>query len=184
MNLTTEMKSTDAEIIDLQSQLIGFCLNKLHRKNLAEDVSQEAIARYFATIQKGVVIENRRAWVFSVARNLIVDHCRANKAITVGHDWGDCEVDPNSLDSNDEQIYQLAGSEVAQEELVTVIPRALKKLPVKDQQYLNNYYFARKSYESLANDDGISVTASKGRMFRARQRLRSQLELEMKKKCC
>lgn len=179
MTLLHEMKPADPDFETLLPQLMGFCIKKLHRKGLSEDIAQETIARYFANLEKGVEIKNARAWMFQVARNLIVDYCRSNQPYCVGDDWGEIGIDSSSLEDDSEQVFCIGGREVMQSKMLLVLPEAIKKLTRADRDYLNDYYLNDASYGDLACNEGISVTATKGRMYRARQRLRAQLEAEV-----
>jgi RNA polymerase sigma-70 factor (ECF subfamily) len=43
---------------------------------VAEDLTQEAFLRLYASMENGQSVDNVSAWVFQVARNLAVDHLR------------------------------------------------------------------------------------------------------------
>ncbi len=179
MTLTHPMETTTPNYISLRLQLIGYCIKKTHDKNLAEDLAQEALTRYFATINLGKTVENTRAWLFHVLRNLIADEGRSKRHHCVGHDWGDNEADPNSLEDDDGAVCRIGNSDVSQCEVLAMMPRAVSKLGCLDRQYLNGYYRHGKSFKEFSCNEGISLSASKGRMFRARHRLREQIEIEV-----
>lgn len=173
------MKTTAPDFDNLQSQLIGYCIKKMHDRNAAEDIAQETLTRYLANVEKGVVINNIRAWMFQVARNLIIDSSRARRPRCVGFDWGESEADPESLNSGDNEMCLIAGKEVQQSSVLALLPKAMAKLTRDDRSYLDNYYYKQQSFTDLAVNEGVPVSTTKGRMYRARLRLRAQLEAEV-----
>jgi RNA polymerase sigma-70 factor (ECF subfamily) len=179
MTLTHQMEPPPPNYVSLRSQLIGYCIKKVQSKHLAEDLAQEALTRYLDYLQKGKVIHNPRAWLFQVVRNLITDEHRARRPYYVGNEWGDYEVDPNSIDADDSAMCAVGDIEVSRVELMTLMPRAVAKLNSLDRRYLDGYYKHGKTFKEFSCNEGISLTASKGRMYRARHRLREQLEIEL-----
>ena len=79
MTLTHQMKTPPPNYAILHSQLIGYCIKKAQSKHLAEDIAQEALTRYLDYLHKGKVINNPRAWLFQVVRNLITDEHRTRR---------------------------------------------------------------------------------------------------------
>ncbi len=52
----------------------------------AEDLAQEAVARVLAARAEGKAIGNVRAYLFGIARHLVMDHFRARKALPLKQD--------------------------------------------------------------------------------------------------
>ncbi len=183
MTLTTQMKLPRPDLENLRAQLIGYCIKKDQDKMAAEDFAQESIARYFDNINKGVKIQNVRAWLFRVVRNLIVDSSRMKRPHLFGDSCQEYEVDPKSVDlQTDDDTYVVCGEVVPTSTMVSALPRAMKKLTSSDRKYLDNYYFREQSFSDLAVCDRVPVSTTKGRMYRARLRLRAQLEADIESK--
>lgn len=64
-------KETDA--------LFRFILLKISDREHAKDIVQEAFVRVWEYLSAGKLIENKRAFVFRVAANIVVDHYRKKK---------------------------------------------------------------------------------------------------------
>lgn len=69
-----------------------FCLYKTSRKDVAEDLVQESFVRLWNSLSEGKTIDNLKAFLYQITRNLITDFYRKKKAL--------------SLDSMAEQGYE------------------------------------------------------------------------------
>ncbi len=56
--------------------IFRFCLTKVRDRDLALDLTQDTFIRAWNYLQKGVVVENMRALLYRIARNLIIDFTR------------------------------------------------------------------------------------------------------------
>lgn len=60
------------------SEKLGrFVHNRVKNEYDAEDLIQEVWTRFYQQLQKGQPLENDRAWLFYVARNLVTDYYRS-----------------------------------------------------------------------------------------------------------
>ncbi len=61
------------------------CYFRVHDRELAKDMTQEAYARTWNTLAKGgIEIENLKAFLFRIASNLVIDHYRKKKEASLG----------------------------------------------------------------------------------------------------
>ncbi len=81
-------------------ELLRFVYKHFGRQSIAEDVAQEAVARYLECIAHGQEIEHPRGWIFRTARNLSVDHVRRRLPYQVG-----LELMQQVLDHYQKNIY-------------------------------------------------------------------------------
>lgn len=59
--------------------IFRFCLAKVSDRERAQDFTQETYMRYWQTLQKGEHIQNERAYLYTLARNIITDWYRRKK---------------------------------------------------------------------------------------------------------
>ena len=59
--------------------LYRFCVLKVSSKEVAQDLTQEAFMRYWQSLRKGDSLQNERAFLYAVARNLVIDWYRKKK---------------------------------------------------------------------------------------------------------
>jgi len=60
-------------------KLFRFCLSRVSDREQARDIVQEVFTRLWGAYAEGKGIDNERAFIFTVARNLIIDWYRKNK---------------------------------------------------------------------------------------------------------
>ncbi|MBA3789148.1 RNA polymerase sigma factor [Patescibacteria group bacterium] len=52
---------------------------KVSSREVAQDITQEAFMRYWQTLRKGDKLQNERAFLYTLARNLVIDWYRKKK---------------------------------------------------------------------------------------------------------
>ena len=60
-----------------------FCYFKLSDKELAQDLTQESWSKAWMYITSGQEVENMKAFVFKIARNLIIDQYKKHKTLSL-----------------------------------------------------------------------------------------------------
>jgi len=63
--------------------LFRFCLVKVRNRDLAVDIVQDTFTRTWEYLVTGKEIQNIRAFMYRVARNLIVDHSRRHESLSL-----------------------------------------------------------------------------------------------------
>ena len=59
--------------------IFRFCLLKVSSREIAQDITQEVFMRYWQNLRKGEDFKNERAYLYTVARNLVIDWYRKKK---------------------------------------------------------------------------------------------------------
>jgi RNA polymerase sigma factor (sigma-70 family) len=65
-------------------------------------------------------------------------------------------------------------------EVASVVTRGLTRLPKAEAQLLEAFHFERRKVSEIAASYGLSERAIEGRLRRARERLRHELEITLK----
>lgn len=143
-----------------EAELLGYLRHRTGNTEEADDLMQEVFLR---AINQGTYfcgVENRRAWLFHVARNLLVDRLRLTKAqIPL----------PDDLPAEEE----LGPAPV--EQLSQCLPRVLSELSPDDREAITLCDIEGLTQQAYATHLGLTLPAAKARVQRARQRLRAQL---------
>ena len=136
---------------------------------LAEDVTQEAWLRAVRVWRRKGVPDKPLAWLTTVARNLIVDQLRKASTLPL-----------ESVSASDllAAVDQNAVSESAA--ITSVVTRALTRLSAAEARLLEAFHFEHVKVAQIAVAYGISERAVEGRLRRARERLRHELEITLK----
>jgi RNA polymerase sigma-70 factor (ECF subfamily) len=139
------------------------------QRELAEDVTQEVWLRAVSDWRRKGVPDNPLAWLTTVARNLILNNLRRHEAISLD------SVSPAEVLAAVEDNTVADSAEIA-----SVVCRAMTQLPQAEARLLEAFHYDRFKVSQLAEAYGISDRAIEGRLRRARERLRHELEITMK----
>ena len=132
---------------------------------MAEDITQETWLRAVrAWHRKGLPAEPI-AWLKTVAHNLLSNQFRVTAPLPLD------AVSPDELLSalDDGRAHDSAA-------VATVVNRALARLPKDQTQLIEAFHYERHKVAQIAQTFGISERAVEGRLRRARQNLRKELE--------
>lgn len=76
----SSMKSQFLNAYDAYGDAIfRFCVLKVSNRELAQDLAQEVFMKYWQTLRKGEKLQNERAYLYTLARNLVIDWYRKKK---------------------------------------------------------------------------------------------------------
>jgi RNA polymerase sigma-70 factor (ECF subfamily) len=134
------------------------------RADVAEDLTQEVFLRV-VRVAGGFEARGRdRAWLFTIARNVLIDHARQADArpATAG-------VPEQTLDALP------AATVAAPQETRLLLQRALERLDALDRDAFLLAEVAGLSYAEIAVVLALSHAAVRSRVFRARLALRTAL---------
>ncbi|OGD23807.1 hypothetical protein A2Z10_01600 [Candidatus Azambacteria bacterium RBG_16_47_10] len=141
-----------------------FMLFKVSDRDLAWDLTQDCFMKtwhYFAT--KEHEVENKKAFLYTIARNLVIDHWRQKeKRATIDIDL----VAHTIEDGND-----LYATTVLQDEIRSLMG-LLNKLPEHDKEILVMRYAEELSFDEIAKTTGKSNVAARVHAHRALKKLK------------
>lgn len=162
-----QLKRIYADTIDA---LYGFASRRCGGdRELAEDVTQEAWLRAVREWRRHGVPNTPLAWLTTVARNLILNHQRRRPGVSLD------VVSPTEI------LAAVDDNAVADSaEIATLVNEALTRLPKDEAKLLESFHYDRFKMSQLAEAYGISERAIEGRLRRARERLRKELEITLK----
>ena len=129
----------------------------LFDREQAHDIAQETFAVVCRKLVHLKRPERFAGWLATICRNLAIDAVRRRKGNGV------------SLEEIDEPVAAEGGDEGES------VRQAIARLPEMDREIVVLRYFDEMSYEQLQGVLGISIHAVKGRLFRAKQRLRAHM---------
>jgi RNA polymerase sigma-70 factor (ECF subfamily) len=127
------------------------------RPDVADDVSQDVFVRVVRALRNGGAVGHERGWVFSIARNLLVDRVRSDHR------------QPPAADASPEPATQ--GTQA----LAFGLSEALAGLSEDDREVFLLKEVGGLSYEEIAAACSCTVEAVRSRLFRTRSSLRKTL---------
>ena len=133
-------------------------------RDLAEDVVQETWLRAVRAWRDDGVPERPMAWLTTVAVRILANHFRRRVGDRLDDGTGDSLPGPDADAARDTL------------ERRTLVERAIAKLPELQMRLLEAFHFERRPVADIASSLGVSERAVEGRLRRARQNLRREIE--------
>lgn len=134
-------------------------------RQLSEDITQETWLRAVREWQRQGVPDHPLAWLRTVARNLWLNQRRRPVPVSLDDlapaDLAKSVMDDDLLDSH---------------ENIARVYAALARMSPADAELLESFHFDRRRTATLAERLGVSERAIEGRLRRARERLRQEIE--------
>jgi RNA polymerase sigma-70 factor (ECF subfamily) len=142
--------------------IFRFCMVKVSRVELAEDMTQEVFMRYWQYLRDGKEITHTRALLYTIANNMAKDWYKKKKA--------------DSLNAKKEQGFE-PGAEGDQEQMAMYheVLSAMEGLDEKDKEVLLLRHVEGYGPNEIAEMLGESANVVSVRLNRATKRLQQQL---------
>ena len=141
---------------ELRSFLAARCVSS----GEADDLLQEVFLRAVAQGKDFCGIENPRAWLFHVARNLLIDRLRLTRA---------------QVELPDDLCAEPAGETAIVDALSQCLPRVLSELSAQEREAITLCDLQGMTQQEYARRLGLGLPAAKSRVQRARRRLQARL---------
>ena len=159
------MEPSHAELLwdRYKDRLLAFIRSKVSSPEEAEDLLQEVFLRVhtgLCCLQEWTSMER---WIFRVTRNLVIDHYRSRR----NHEPLEEEVESHygRAELEDDPAARIAFS----------LRETVEELPEPYREALILTEYEGLSQAALADRSGISLSAAKSRVLRARERLKALL---------
>lgn len=147
----------------LRRALLVYLRAKVGDAATAEDLLHEVFLKALAAGQKGSVPSHMSAWLYTIARNTVIDHYRSRRIMD---ELPEDLVDEGRAD---------ADAELAAQALADCLLPVTRRLPAIYRDTLLAIDFEGRSLQSLADDMQLSLSAVKSRASRGRKLLRESL---------
>jgi RNA polymerase sigma-70 factor (ECF subfamily) len=147
------------EIVDLHSDaLFRFILRQVRDRDEAKDVVQDAFLRLWMNVDR-VDASKARSYLFTTAKNLVVDRVRRRKFVVRHESWHD---DRRAC------LQPEAGVQA-------IVDQAMNKLPVHQRGLIQLREVEGLSYKELATRTGMDMTRVKVYLCRARKAVQAYI---------
>jgi RNA polymerase sigma-70 factor (ECF subfamily) len=129
-------------------------------RELTEDVVQETWLRAVRTWQQDGIPEKPMAWLTTVGTRILANHFRRRPTERL-----------------DEAAHEMEATDLSyRRERRSLVERALARLPVLQGRLLEAFHLEERAVADIAREHGMSDRAVEGRLRRARQTLRREID--------
>jgi RNA polymerase sigma-70 factor (ECF subfamily) len=150
-------------------QLQRYIATRVHNAADTADLVQLVLERAVSKQPLDGEIDNIAAWLFTIARNAVFDHQRRQQTALANQ----------SLEEINEPASEPATAPREREEVLACMQPLLAALPEDSRKLLVWADMDERPMQSIADELGISLTATKSRVQRARKEF-----VEVTRRCC
>ena len=170
-----EAKAFETLLKKYRKSVYYMLLKMVHNADDAEDLTQEAFAKAFSSLEKFDPKYAFSTWLFRIATNNCIDFIRKKRVSTVSID-NPYEGDDGDSFSFDIKDNNLNPNEVMlKQQRKEYLMKAIDKLPQKYKVLVELRYFQELSYEEVADEMDLPLGTVKAQLFRARELLNQGL---------
>ena len=142
-----------------EAELHNWAHRRLRNAAEADDLMQDLFLKALRQGERFCSVNNARAWLFEVARNTLADRLRvARDTVELPEDLPAPLEDTDTVDS-----------------LTACLPRVLSELSPEDREAITLCDLEGMAQAEFAAAKGLSLSAAKSRIQRARQRLKQRM---------
>ena len=156
-----------------RQRIYAYILTRVHDKDLAEDLFQDAFIKVIKTLKRGRYNEEGKflPWVLRISHNLIIDHFRRNKRMPMMETTEDFDIFDVISDAG-----LSAENQIIKDQIVQDVRKLIQQLPAEQKEVLIMRHYAEMSFEDIAEQTGVSINTALGRMRYALINLRKLIE--------
>jgi RNA polymerase sigma-70 factor, ECF subfamily len=145
---------------NLRQTLLGFLRKKVSDNTVAEDLLHEVFLKALNAIERGDSPTNLNGWLYSIAKNSVVDYYRTKRP-----------TDPLP----DELIAPESDDDLTEQDLARCLKPLTESLPPMYRNTLLAADFEGQTLQLIADRESLSLSAIKSRASRGRQMLKQSL---------
>lgn len=158
-------KRAFSQLVDAyQRPIFNLTYRVLGNAEEAQDAAQEAFLRAWSRIGQYDPNHKFSTWLFSIANHYCIDRLRRRKTTQVS-------IDDNPVLQNLEVETPRPDQQAMAREQSSEIQHLINQLEPEYRTPLVLLYWEEQSYEEIAESMGLTVSAVKSRLFRARQKV-------------
>jgi RNA polymerase sigma factor (sigma-70 family) len=164
-----------------RSKLLGFIRNRVNNLQEAEDILQDVFYQFVSGFEDIKSIDRVTSWLYSVARNKIIDRYRreASRPKQVDFELTAGQLDegaPLTLQDILPDFDNTPESALLREAIWDEISEALAELPADQREIFIQNEIEERSFRELADETGVSINTLLSRKRYAILTLRKRLQ--------
>jgi len=144
--------------LEFRDGLKGYIIKKTKNSELAEEINQQVLMKVINSCCSDVQIKNVRSWLFQIAHNTTIDNLKKQKKYV--------ELEKEIEEQPNEKTYS---------EIEPFVISLIGFLPEKYALPLKMSDIEGQKQQDVADKLGLSLTATKSRIQRARELLKKEI---------
>lgn len=175
------MQAKEQTFLKEKDRLLSFIRNRVSTTEEAEDILQDVFYQFVAGYDTIVSLDRVTSWLFSVARNKIIDRYRKEsirpKRADLSRPWGPDEETPITLQEILPDLGNTPEDAYLKEVLWEAIMEALDELPPDQREIFILNEMEDRSFREISEETGVSINTLLSRKRYAILALRKKLQL-------
>ena len=181
MNLTMQEAIKQRTFLREKDKLLGFIRSRVSNSEEAEDILQDVFYQFVAGFEGIESIDRITSWLYSVARNKIIDRYRRDavrprKADFESAAGRDDESTPLTLQDILPDFGNSPDAVLLREAIWEEIMEALEELPAEQREIFIQNEIEERSFRELSEETGVSINTLLSRKRYAIIALRKKLQ--------
>lgn len=148
-------------------ELFRFCFMKVSSSDRAEDLVQDVFTRYWQTLRGGTLPDNPRSFLYTLARNRVIDWYRKKKTVSL-----------DLLQDAGKDFSGTGGSEIVDAAQLREVLEAINDLDETSREALLLRFVEGWTPKEIAGLNGESANAVSVRINRALAKVRTNIHVE------
>jgi RNA polymerase sigma-70 factor, ECF subfamily len=163
-----DLKAFDSLYLHYHQRLLRFCVKRLQERSEAEDVVQETFARAWRALPTFAGDRRFYPWLTVIAGNLCTDVLRRRARLS--------PLDETTMRNSDVGSYDIEDA-ILQDVDAQMVTTAFENLKPRHQRVLDLRERSGWSYQKIADQEGVGVSAVETLLWRARNALKREFAL-------
>lgn len=163
-----------------KDKLLGFIRSRVSSMEEAEDILQDVFYQFVAGFQSIESLDRVTSWLYSVARNKIIDRYRRDASRPQRADFemltASDDDAPLTLQEILPDLDNTPESTLLREAIWDEISEALAELPVEQREIFIQNEIEEKGFREIAEETGVSINTLLSRKRYAIMALRKRLQ--------
>ena len=151
-------KAFDELLARIKDKIFSYVYYLTKDEDMANDVFQDTFVKAIMKLKNGQYIDSGKFvyWVMRIAHNVFVDHYRDVKGERI------VDINKNNDIQNLKEINR--ENEMVNEQVRQDVTRLMNALPETQREVAFMRYFQQMSFKEIAEETGVSINTSLGRM--------------------
>jgi RNA polymerase sigma-70 factor (ECF subfamily) len=156
-----------------QTKIYSFIYSKISDRDISDDIFQDTFIKVIKTLKSNSYNEEGKflPWVMRIAHNLIIDHFRRNKKMSMYRETEEFSIFSLMTDKSLTIENQMISDQVESD-----LRKIIEELPEDQKEVLVMRMYQDLSFKEISELTGVSINTALGRMRYAILNLRKIIE--------